>query len=480
MARSALALVALVGLLVTVPQAVAKRPVPIAQRIERLIEEAALGERVGIDVVRLHDGVSLYQRNADRPINPASNLKLLTAAAALWNLGPAFTAVTEAEGVAKGGKVDRLVLRAAGDPTLRYDGLLGLAEALRLRGVNEVEQIIIDDSYFDDQMLPPAFEQQPKEAAAFRSAIAAFSVDRNSYVVHVAPGSEVGGRGVVRVLADGYIVVDNRTTTKASGPPKLQIDHRPRSDGRLDVLVLGEVPATTRALRYRRRVPDPRAHAASLWVRALRQAGVGGALEVRYGKVDERLPVLAEALSVELSVMLYPVGKWSDNFRAEMLLKVMGAQARNPGSSAGGVEVVLEELAARGVDVQNLTLVNGSGLFDGNEVSPRHIAQTLVAAYRDPSIRAEYIAQLAIGGEDGTLHARLKALPRPRMVRAKTGTLRDVIALSGYVLGEPERSFAFSFLANGVAGRQAEARDLADAIVAALAEEAVKPKPSPH
>jgi D-alanyl-D-alanine carboxypeptidase/D-alanyl-D-alanine-endopeptidase (penicillin-binding protein 4) len=122
-------------------------------------------------------------------------------------------------------------------------------------------------------------------------------------------------------------------------------------------------------------------------------------------------------------------------------------------------------------------MINGSGLFDGNQVSPHHITQTLVAAYRDPAIRAEYVSQLAVGGVDGTLQSRLKNLPRPRMVRAKTGTLRNAIALSGYVLGEPDKSVAFSFLANGIAGKRAEARDLVDKIVMVLAEYAIQPEP---
>jgi D-alanyl-D-alanine carboxypeptidase/D-alanyl-D-alanine-endopeptidase (penicillin-binding protein 4) len=140
--------------------------------------------------------------------------------------------------------------------------------------------------------------------------------------------------------------------------------------------------------------------------------------------------------------------------------------------------VVREELAKMGVDTEGLVMINGSGLFDGNQVAPRHLTQTLVAAYHDPAIRAEYVAHLAVAGSDGTLKSRLEDLPRPRMVRAKTGTLRDVIALSGYVLGEPGHSVAFSFLANGVAGRQTEARQLADDIVRALANYAVQaPKP---
>ncbi|MGB5811462.1 MAG: D-alanyl-D-alanine carboxypeptidase/D-alanyl-D-alanine-endopeptidase [Polyangiales bacterium] len=447
--------------------------------IARLVDEAKLGDRVGIDVVRLVDGSALYQKHAKEPRNPASNQKLLTAAAALWNLGPTFRVSTRVEGVLRDGTVERLIVRPRGDPSLAYRGVQAIAEALRLRGVDRAEQIVIDDSYFDAEMLPPAFDQQPKEDAAFRAAVAAFSVNRNSYVVHVGPGPSSGSPGRVRVLADEYVVLENTTTTKPSGPPKVRMEQRETDDGRLEVKVGGEVPATVRTLYYRRRVPDPRAHAASLWLRALRSAGIGGAQKIDYVPAPERLPVLADLSSKELSAMLYSVGKWSDNFAAEMILKIMGAEAEIPGTSAKGVEVVREELARHGVDTSGLVMVNGSGLFEGNAVSPKQITDTLVAVYRDPAIQAEYIAQLAVGGADGTLQSRLKNLPQPRMVRAKTGTLRDTVALSGYVLGDPGRSFAFSILANGVAGRQAEARDLADAIVRVLARYATAPAGAP-
>jgi len=425
-------------------------------------------------VVRLHDAEELYRNRPDRPRNPASNQKLLTSAAALRRLGPTFQATTRVEGTIDQGRVARLVIRPSGDPSLGYDELAVLAENVHLQGVDTVDRIVVDDRYFDDQILPPAFDQQPKEASSFRAAISAFSVNRNSYIVHIAPGPEVDAPARVRVLADDYVRIDNRTVTTAGGPPTPRIDHKLTQDGHLALRVDGAIPQRARTMYYRRRVPDPRTYAASLFARALKRAGVRGAMSIQHGPVPEPEPLIGEALSPPLSKMLYSVGKWSDNFTAEMLLKVMGAQAETPGSSARGVTVVLEELAEMGVDTEGLVMINGSGLFDGNQVAPQHLTQTLVAAYRDPAIRAEYVAHLAVAGSDGTLKSRLEDLPRPRMVRAKTGTLRDVIALSGYVLGEPDRSVAFSFLANGIAGRQTEARQLADDIVRALANYAVQ------
>lgn len=479
MARGAFLFFAIIGLLVVSPGARAKGPESLAHTVAALVRQAGLGDGVGIHVVRLHDGEELYRNRAERPRNPASNQKLLTSAAALRRLGPAFRATTKVEGNIDNGHVAQLVIRPSGDPSLGYARLAALAEAVHLRGVDTVDGILIDDSYFDEQILPPAFEQQPKEAAAFRAAISAFAVNRNSYVVDLGPGPKVGGPGRVRVLAGDYVEVDNRTVTTAAGPPKPRIDDNLTEDGHLAIVVSGAIPKQVHTLYYRRRVPDPKAYAASLLVRAMKKAGIVGTLSVEYGAVTEQQRLIADLPSAPLSTLLYSMGKWSDNFTAEMLLKIMGAQAHRPGTSARGVTAVLEELRKLGVDSEGLVMVNGSGLFDGNQVAPRQLTETLVSVYRDPAIRAEYVAHLAVAGSDGTLKSRLEDLPRPRMVRAKTGTLRDVIALSGYVLGAPERSLAFSFLANGIAGKQTEARKLADDIVRALAEYVVQPESNP-
>jgi D-alanyl-D-alanine carboxypeptidase/D-alanyl-D-alanine-endopeptidase (penicillin-binding protein 4) len=103
-------------------------------------------------------------------------------------------------------------------------------------------------------------------------------------------------------------------------------------------------------------------------------------------------------------------------------------------------------------------------------MSATQLTQLLSAMYADMSVRPEYLAHLAIGGLDGTLANRFGTLAVARTVRAKTGTLNDTIALSGYVLGPaPERAVAFSFLANGVSGKHHAARTLADQIASSIA-----------
>jgi serine-type D-Ala-D-Ala carboxypeptidase/endopeptidase (penicillin-binding protein 4) len=201
---------------------------------------------------------------------------------------------------------------------------------------------------------------------------------------------------------------------------------------------------------------------------SLRNAGVRcDSVEIGSGP---QAPQLASHESPALASLLPEMGKWSDNFYAETIFKVLGAERHRPGRAEDSVAAVRAFLETAHLPVDRISIVNGSGLFTGNRIAAQNIADLLVYMYRDPALRSEYVAHLAIGGVDGTLRSRLRNLPRPRIVRAKTGTLRDTIALSGYVLGPtPEQVYAFSVLTNGVGGHQNEARDLADSVARTLA-----------
>ena len=316
---------------------------------------------------------------------------------------------------------------------------------------------------------PPAFDQQPGEMAAFRAAVGAVAVERASFVLRVVPGT-VGESAIVRLAAPGYFEVSNRISTTDEGPPNVIASQRALEDGRLALTLRGSVPAGILGVGYRRRIEHPLVHAGHALVTALRRVGIRGGTRVRLGTGGSGLPLLTSRRSAALSQLLHRVGKHSDNFVAEMVLKVLGAERARPGTSARGTEALHEVLRKAGVETGSATIVNGSGLFEGNRIAARHLTELLRYMYRDSGVRAEYLTQLAVGGVDGTLSRRLRELPHPRVVRAKTGTLNDVIALSGYVLGPaPERGYAFSFLANGARGKRARARAAADTIASILA-----------
>lgn len=460
--------VALVALLSTSAAAAQ----PLQTRIATLVREAGLGDGLGVLVA--DDERDIFALAADTPRNPASNMKLVTAAAALLELGPSFRMLTGLYGHVEGGRVSDLVLRGYGDPDLRMSDLVQLADALADRGVRSVDRIWVDGSYFDDEILPPAFDQQPGEMAAFRAAVGAVAVDRASFVLRVLPGNAAGDAARVRLAASGYFEVDNQMTTSDGGAPNVIASQRALDDGRLRLVLRGTVPTGILGVGYRRRIEHPLVHAGYAMADALGRVGIRGSRRVRLGPGPGGQPLLASHQSAPLSQLLHRVGKNSDNFVAEMVLKVLGAERARPGTSERGAEVLQDVLARAGVERDAATIVNGSGLFEGNAIAPRHLVKLLGYVYQQPAVRSEYLAQLAVGGVDGTLHRRLRGIP-PGAVRAKTGTLNDVISLSGYVLGPTvdggQRVVRFSFLANGVRGRQGAARQLADAIVQAIVDD---------
>ena len=222
-------------------------------------------------------------------------------------------------------------------------------------------------------------------------------------------------------------------------------------------------------MRYTRRVDDPTLLAGYALRALLEKAEIHVSGEVKLGLLHGGT-LLAKHESAPLSSLLYAVGKSSDNFYAEMIFKSLGGEIKgHPAKSAEGALVVTKWLDKNGANDTGLVIKNGSGLFDANRVTTASVVQLLRAAWRDPAVQPEFVAQLAIGGVDGTLHKRFREHRAHRSIRAKTGTLEDVAALSGYVLGPPGKGpIAFSILVNHT--QVSNARAAMDRLVDKLAD----------
>jgi D-alanyl-D-alanine carboxypeptidase/D-alanyl-D-alanine-endopeptidase (penicillin-binding protein 4) len=451
----------------------------LSERIRTAIQQADLGEQIGVSVVDVRSGRALVSHNATLPLNPASNMKLITAAASLRELGADFRMLTGLYGQVQGDAVvSGLYLKGYGDPTLQTADFLALAQQLVARGVQKVDEVVVDGSYFDDQVLPPGFGEQPAEVAPFRAAVAAVSVNANAFTLRVNPGPNAGVPADVWVDAEGHFTLSNNITTTEGGALNVVAIQNPKAD-KLVLRLSGNIPLGIAGVSYRRRVESPLHYAGYTLVEALRALRVQVPRRVRLATTPRGAALLASRQSPPLAEMLSALGKHSDNFVAEMLLKVLGAERMGlPGRSALGASAALQTLKRLGLPIPGLQIVNGSGLYGNSRVTAGQLARLLVAMYGDPGLRPEFVAQLAVAGVDGTLVHRLTQLPSPRIVRAKTGTLDDVIALSGYVLGRtPERVIAFSVLCNGVRGKQAAARTLADQIASEIARYLWAPEP---
>jgi len=432
------------------------------------------GGELGAELDDVASGAVLGSVAANTPENPASNQKILTTAAVLRHFGAEFRFRTALCGARAGDAVAKLVLRGSGDPSLGSDDLQELAKTLAQSGVRHVGELLVDQSYFDAHFVPPAFEQQPQEWAAFRAPVSAVSFNRNVTTLNVVP-TEAGQPARVWFDPEGFVDVSGTVRTeKMERAQNVKLTLK-ESGTRLNALVAGAIQADSPAFRWSRRVEDPSLLAGYGMKAALAAEGIQMSGKIAVGGDSERAE-LATHESRPLSEILPELGKDSDNFYAETLLKDLGAKIKGtPGSSANGAAVVLDYLREiEALDV-GTRISNGSGLFDANRVSAHTLVKTLLCAYKDPALSRVFVDQLAVGGVDGTLKHRFLPFKKQRSIHAKTGTLDSVIALSGYTF-RPDGSspVAFSLIVSGITGKHGEVRKRVDEVVSNVARTLAK------
>ena len=429
------------------------------------------GADVSIAILDVATGNMLASYNEHRALNPASNAKLYTAAAALAILHGEHRYETSLSGVIKGTSVSSVTLRGYGDPSLSAEDLAAMATELRLRGVRRVDgDILVDQRFYDDKTTPPAFDQKPSEWAAFRAPVSALAVNENTVTLDIRP-SEAGQPAHAFFDPPGFVDVDGSVTTATGSGADTVGLVLSKNGSRLSAKLSGEVGEDAKLVRFTRRVDDPTLLAGYVLRAALEQAQIKVAGEVKTG--SGKGPVIAKHLSAPLSTLLYALGKNSDNFYAEMIFKSLAAEKKGrPGHDEDAAGLVQKTIAAMDASDAGIVIKNGSGLYDANRVTTSSVVHLLRSVWRTPAIAPEYVAQLSIGGVDGTLHGRFRSEHERRAVRAKTGTLDDAIALSGYVMGPPGKApIAFSILFNKISGHVAHARGDADRVVRAIVRE---------
>lgn len=383
--------------------------------LQRLLRGYGPRARLGVLVVSLERGDTLFSHNADALLSPASNAKLFSTAAALYYLGAAYRFTTEvrARGELKDGVLrGDLVLRGTGDPTLgspRFAGtaraLAALADSVAALGVREVQGDLVGDaSFFDAERFGPGWEWY----------------DRLAWY-----GPPVGALSFAENLRAGARPVD-----------------------------------------------DPAAYTLAAFGRSLRERGVRvrGRTRVEHAARatgPERL--LATHVSPPLAEVARVTNHVSHNLYAEALLKEVGRVVTGEGSFAAGARAVEAFLArAAGVDTAHaVRLVDGSGLSRTNRVTPRATVELLGFMAREGGAEP-FLASLPSAGSERGLR-RMFGTAAAGALRAKTGTLKDVSALSGYVHAADGERLAFSLIANAVAST-AEAKRLEDRVGARLAE----------
>jgi len=449
-------------LLITVVLAVLATPalaLPAAV-IEALAQAGIPPQNVAVVIQPVDAAEPLLAHNAERALNPASVMKLVTSFAALEQLGPAYTWSTEvwADGPIGGGRLDgNLLIKGRGDPTLTLERLWLLQRELRARGVRDIGgELVLDSSHFD---LPPhdpgEFDNEP--LALYNAAPGALVANFNATTLRLVPDG--GGVAVkpehalpgVELVSQLDPAEGDCDDWRGGLTPRLAAD-APRT-----LVVEGRYPVACGEKAVALNLFDA-ATSFDLTFRAL-WAESGGSLAgatVAGTAPAERLPLLRFA-SIPLGDALRSLNKHSNNLMTKSLFLTLGAATYGaPGTPDKGDRAVRAVLGGHAIPPRKLVLENGSGLSRIERISAGALNQLLIAAYHSPWF-SEFESALPIVAIDGTLKRRFADTPLVGRAHLKTGTLRDVSALAGYLLNPHGRRVSFVMLVNHRNAKRAEA-----------------------
>jgi D-alanyl-D-alanine carboxypeptidase/D-alanyl-D-alanine-endopeptidase (penicillin-binding protein 4) len=408
--------------------------------------------RVALCVRELGSERDLVALRADEPQPPASNMKLVTTAAALILLGREARWVTPFEARAPlthGTLAGDLVVRAAGDPLLDATGpeaieahLAEVARALRTAGVARIQgDLVLDEGTFQVPAPGPSWPDPSQYWAEYCALAGGFSA--NGGVLHaLVRAGAIGSRAALGVhpaphgLKESY---DVRTTAGT------KVDVRVGATA-TTATVRGTIGQGLGEYEAEFAHPDPVVLFGSLVQAALRAQGIELLGRVRRERDTARGVVLAE-LTSPLAACLEAINADSRNGVADQLFLSLGHAVTGAGTRAGGARAIELALERLGVAARGWHQVDGSGLSREDRVTARGLCALLEAVLgSEPATARLYRESLAVMGRKGTLEERLRGTLAEGRVFAKTGWIGGVSALSGYAEPEGGSPCAFSIL----------------------------------
>ena len=452
--------------------------VSLDDSIKQIVEQKLAGGDVSISIRDRATGELLYDYNGDTPIKPASNMKLLTTAAALEVLGEEYRFTTS---LYTSGKLNKDVLKGdvylkgEGDPTLSVEDLQQFALELKAKGISKIEgRIVGDDKWFDDELLTPGIWAND-ESYYYAAPISALTTspnadyDSGTIIVDVF-GSTIGQAPVVQATPHlGDLEIINQAVTVEAGKSNTIVIERSYRTNQ--IVISGNLPID-KTKREWVTVQHPTTHTLTMFEAVLAEAGI----EYTKGKLfraatPKSAELIAMKKSMPLEQLMIPYMKLSNNGIADILIKTMGKVENKKGSTKAGLKVVNELGKSIGLQMNDWSFEDGSGMSHANNVSSIAVSDLLFKVQGEDWFPTFFNSMPVAGHPDrmvgGTIRNRLKDPLTAGKVFAKTGSLTGVNALSGYLEGSSGQQYIFSVLVQNKSG----AATVIDEIVLMMARE---------
>lgn len=458
------------GLAAGFAAAVAAQPLPAD--LSRAWQATRLPQSSLSLVVQEINGPRLIEINGAVPRNPASVMKMVTTWSSLAGLGPDYvwrtTFLASGHPDAQGTLLGPLYLKAGGDPLLRIEDLWALLRDLRLRGIKNLSEVVVDRSIFGQVATDPGeFDGAP---------------DRP---YNASPDALMVGLGAVRLVfqpderAHKWIpIVDppmpevrisgdiKWSGAVCPGSPSIATDVS-RGGKEVVVHVSGTAAGSCGEFSVYRLVMSQPDYFSAVFRMLWQELGGTLGKGIRAGRVPPGATPIVWHDSPILADTIRTINKHSNNVMARTLLLTLGAQKIGPGATMEtGGRAALALLNSQQVDTRGWVIDNGAGLARDARLTATGLAQMLGVVWRSP-LMSEFISSLAISGTDGTVKRRLRDGEVKGMAHLKTGTLRDSRALAGYVLGASGKRYIVVSLVNDE--HSGSVRSFDDALIAWLA-----------
>jgi D-alanyl-D-alanine carboxypeptidase/D-alanyl-D-alanine-endopeptidase (penicillin-binding protein 4) len=430
----------------------------LQQEIEAIINRSQYRRAYwGILIQTLNSPTPLYSLNAEKNFVPASNVKLLITAAALLKLSPDYRFRTSVYR-----RHDTITVVGRGDPTLTTAQLQTLAQQLKRQGIENINHLILDASYFPHSSPNSSWEWSDLYTN-YGVISSSFNLNQNSVTLKLIP--QKLGKPLKFIWSDPLAgkqwEIDNQGVTSAENT-KSTVNIR-GNFAKNTLRIEGQLPINSEPDSWEISIPNPdRYFLVSLTTRLAQQG-----IKVGTNKIvtDSTYPQnLGENIAnIESENLIYIINKTnqdSNNLYAETLLKTLAKDSK----SVDGIEIVKQTLKEVGLNPETYHLSDGSGLSRQNLVSPEIIAilLTRMLSTQEGNIYKQSLAQAGI---NGTLKNRFVNTPVKIFLMGKTGTLTGVSALSGYLESPRFYPLVFSIIVNQSEQRGRDLRQAIDEII---------------
>jgi serine-type D-Ala-D-Ala carboxypeptidase/endopeptidase (penicillin-binding protein 4) len=444
----------------------------LAKEIEQIINRPQLRRsHWGIEIQTL-TGESLYSLDGAKFFNPASTAKLLVSAAGLLELGADYRLKTPIYSEGNPPVLDSLRIQGRGDPTISTQSLKDLAQQLHRKGVKQIINLIIDDSYLAPPAINPTWEWEDVHSY-FATAVNSAILNQNTVTLTLLPqelGQPVKFLWSDAIAASQWRVINHATTGKKDLQYAIEIDE---DLGQPLLKLRGELAVNESPDVWDLAVVDPAQYFLESLRLHLSQAGImvnrGTVVEpeVKPANQDFSDTEFTAIYAPPLQEILGEINQESNNLYAEVLGKILAQELTQDLKVKTPVAAINQSLQQLGIKPKEYFLVDASGLSRQNLVTPQTLVKVLqlMSQHSNRQIAQAYRQSLAIAGIKGTLKKRLINTPLQGNLWAKTGTLTGEGALAGYLKTQSNETLVFSILVNNSELENSEIRQAIDEIV---------------